>query len=496
MINIYYLQILIDFRHRDRYTNSMMKKFLVFVTVVLMCVCVTSCKEKESTLPPKTDVSDTNGVSEVIVDTDSMKKKAVEALNSIKSVNLDAKTFTVASTADMIYVPETRDTNYTVAIDERNRMFEKKYSCDLVQFKDNEDIILKTAYLNMLSGVYYTDLFSVPQKDLGKFAARGILLKTPSLIGGDFSAQWYDSAMMEQAAYSSESYGIYGDFNRDIASYYCLYVNRDLLTSAGLTMPYDKVEDGSWTWDELLAMLRANTDINGTAGISSPNMGLLTKTVYKSGGNSFVDTGINKEPSLAYNNEAAAGVMSLLRRIGGYKTLYNDTAETGSARSDFMQGKSLFYIGTVGEMKTVTTMAPDWCILPLPKTVASSNTYYSYVSPDHAVISVYAGTPCSDIADVIDGLYASSTGGYLTDAYYYELIDTAIRDSSALDMMDYICGIKGGKPINDFTDIYAEYQPYTVDAVAKAMYNYELTPQTIFDSVKNGFEATKNNDQM
>ncbi len=447
-----------------------------------------SCNENKITEPSDTVDTHGNKVTAVVVDTDSMKRKAVESLNSISSVNLGGKNFTVASTADMVYVPESKDTNYKVAIDERNRMFEKKCSAHLLQFNDNEDIMLRTARLNMLSGVYYTDLFSIPQKDLGKFAAQGILLRTSTLVGADFSKPWYDSAMMEQAAYSSESYGIYGDFNRDIASYYCLYVNRDLLGSAGLSMPYDKVKNGSWTWDELIAMLRANAEINGMAALSSSNMGLLTKAVYKSGGNNFVNAGKGKDPALAFNNESTAGVMSLLRRIGGYKTLYNENAESGSARGDFMQGKSLFYIGTVGEMKTITTMSPDWCILPLPKTVASQDIYYSYVSPDHAVIAVYAGSHCGDMTQVIDALYASSTGGYLSDAYYYELIDTAIRDSSALDMMDYICGIKSGKPANDFTDIYPDYRSYTVDALAKAMYNYNLTPQSIFDSVKSGFE--------
>ncbi len=471
-----------------------MKRLLLLVMAVLLCLCVTSCKENQIKENTETLLPASDNITEVVVDTDSMKKKAVEALNGISSVNLDGKNFTIASTASLVYVPESKDTNYKAAIDERNRMFEKKCAAQLLQFNDNEDIMLRTAHLNLLSGVYYTDLFSIPQKDLGRFAAQGILLKTSSLVGADFSAEWYDSSMMMQAAYSSEGYGIYGDFNRDIATYYCLYVNRELLSAAGLKMPYDSVKDGTWTWDELISMLRSNADINGAVAVSSSNMGLLTKAVYKSGGNSFVDTAVGKEPSLAFNNERSAGVMSLLRRIGGYKTLYNENAESGSARSDFMQGKSLFYIGTVGEMKTITTMSPDWCILPLPKTISSNDSYYSYVSPEHAVIAVYAGSQCGDITEVIDALYASSTGGYLSDAYYYELIDTSIRDSAALDMMDYICGIKGGRPINDFTDIYTEYRPYTVDAVAKAMYNYELTPQTIFDSVKSGFDAVKRAD--
>ena len=185
-----------------------MKRLLLLVMAVLLCLSVTSCKEKEIKENTENDTLVTDNVTEVVVDTDSMKKKAVEALNGINSVNLGGKNFTIASTAAMVYVPEAKDTNYRVAVDERNRMFEKKCSAALLQFNDNEDIMLRTARLNLLSGVYYTDLFSIPQKDIGKFAAQGILLRTSSLVGADFSKEWYDGSMMAQAAYSSESYGI------------------------------------------------------------------------------------------------------------------------------------------------------------------------------------------------------------------------------------------------------------------------------------------------
>ena len=445
-------------------------------------------KQPADTSAPPEDTTELLMPTEVTVDTDSMKKQAVQALNGINSVDLDDKGFTIASTAGMVYVPENTESYYTAAMAERNRMFEKKYSTTLIQFTDNEDIMLKTSYLNMLAGIGYTDLFSVPQKDLGKFITKGVLLKTSSVTGADFSKSWYDSSMMEAATYQSEAYAVYGDFNRDISSYYCLYVNRDLLKSAGLAMPYDEVKVGSWTWDSLIAMLRANTDINGTAGVAAPQLSLLTKAVYKSSGAAFVDAGYGKTPAAAFGNENAERVLDILRSVGGHKTLYNDTSEGGSARADFMAGKSLFYIGTVAEMKTITTMTPDWCILPLPKTAASADTYYSYVSPEYTVIAVYAGSTCTDISAALDGLYAASSGGYLTDAYYYELIDTSIRDSMALDMMDYICGVKGGKAVNDLVDIYSELYPYTVNALAKGVYNYDLSVEDIYDSNKTEIE--------
>lgn len=467
-----------------------MKRFMIFMLAVLLCFGTVACEktnDKEITEDTKEISLTPPGTVEVEVDTDPMVKEAVMALNNLNSVELPSGGITVATSDDTVYVPDNDSTFYNAALIKRNKMFEKKYNTTLIQFNDTVGDMADNAYKYMMSGVYYADAFSIPQKDLGKYITRGLLVKTITLPEADFSKRFYDTKMMEQAAKGSDCYGVYGEFNKDISEYYCLYVNRDILSSLGLKMPYSLVKEGKWTWESLISMLRATSTLDGMAGMASPELGTLTSTVYKSGGQSYVATGYRKTPELSYNTPYTADALTVLRSIGGQKTVYNNAESGINARNEFMQGKALFYIGRVGEMKTITTMTQDWCILPLPKMNEAQEDYFSYISEDHPVIAVFAGARCYDMAAALDGLNAASYGGYLSDAYYYELIDTSIRDSMALDMMDYICGIKGGTAVNDFSDVYTEVRPYTANALAKGIYNYDLTPESILTSAKDGF---------
>lgn len=433
-----------------------------------------------------------SGVAEVIVDTDEMKRQAVEALNKLNSTPLHESGFTIASASNLNYVP-VDNSAFSEAKRQRNSMFEKKYSTTLIEFSDDTEVMLENAYLNMLSGIYYTDIFSIPQNQLSSFISRGILLKTASIPNGDFTKGYYDRGMMSETVYGFNDYAIYGDFNRDISNYYCIYLNCDLAKEAGVEIPYDKVRQGSWTWDGLVEMIRLSTVVSDAAGMASSNIGFMTKAVYKSSGKSFLYKGYGADPTIAYGGANTDAVISALRSIGGYKTVYNENATEGSAVSEFMAGRSLFYIGRVGEMAGITNMPYDFTVLPLPKVDSSADDYYSYISPEHAVIAVYAGSRCTEMADALNGLYAASSGGYLTEAYYRELIDTSIRNSNALDMMDYICGVKGGKAVNDFVDIYPECRTFTVDALAKAVYNYDLTAEDISGRAKNELGNIFNN---
>ncbi len=475
---------------------NMLKKSFLCIMALCMLAGTAACTDKESgeNIEPQTEISSLpKGKVKVTVDTDSMKKQAVAALNSLRSVALEP-TLSIASSAEMVYVPNSANTNYNKAITERNRMFEKKYSTSLIQFSEDVDTMLDTAYLNLLAGIDYTDIFSVPQKDIGRFASKGILLKLTSIPDGDFISPYFDIAAMEQASYGHNNYALYGDFNKDIGNYYCLYVNRELLAAQGLEMPYKKVKDGSWTWAELSALVKASSNLGDAAAIASMDSAFLVKAGYKSSGGNLVDTGYTKTPAIGYTNSSAQNILQVLGELcNTARSVYDSTVESGSAAAEFMQGHSLFYIGTVKEMKTITTMPYDWCILPLPKGSVEQKNYYTYTSPEHAAILVYAGADTENMASTLKGLYAASTGGYLSAAYYYELIDTSIRDSYALDMMDYICGLKDGVPITDFVDIYGDGVPelhtYTEDALTSALSDPNLTAQAIADNVVGSFNS-------
>lgn len=444
-----------------------MKRFLcLFIVIILICLPACSKKPKDNG-DTAAENSSLDKISAIEPDTDSMKKKAVEALNSLEDTELSEKGITVFSATDMPIVPENENTVYSYTLAQRNRMFEKKYSASLNQFTEESDILLEEAYYNMLAGIGFADLFSIPAKDLHKYAAKGILLNTNSLPGADFSADWFDAELMNTAASGNDAYAVYGDFNKDISSYYCVYVNRTLLAGANIKMPYNEVDSGSWTWDKLLEISKSFSAVNESAyTVSAASSSEIANVCFKSAGYNYITSGYKTTPSVSFASDSSQKLLELLRNL-------NNSGNISYLPEDFTSGASLFFIGTVGDMNSVKFTKDDWCILPLPKAEKTQENYMAYMDEDHSVITCFAGAAnASELFYALEGLNAASYGGYLTEAYYNDLILNSLRDSDTLNMLDYICGVKNGVQITDFTDYHASVIPelYTAtrDAVAAA----------------------------
>ncbi len=461
----------------------MMKRIICALLVLLVLILpLVSCGKgntnNSGNVTEPAPQNDPQAPNKVIIDTDAMKKAAVDALNNISSVDLGGDNgFTIACCDTSNYLPENTDTKYNTALDLRRRLFETKYNTELYTFSDDMDSMITDAKNKLLAGLYYTDLFSVPTEYIGRFVAEGLVMKSTAVPGADFTKPYFDTALMNQTVAGYESYAIYGDFNKDIEDYYCLYINRDAAVNSGLKIPYDAVKNGSWTWDVLLNMVRAYSG-NGLA-VSTPQ--LLSAVIYKSSGEGFLATQRGSLPTVNYGSETGNKALYTLNDLcSTWKMLYDSAAESGNALSDFKAGKALFLVATVGDMQNVCTMANDWCVLPLPKLKAEQEDYISYASGKHSAILCYAGADAERLAPALEGLCAASTGGYLTQGYYGYLIDTSIRDSYTLDMMDYISGVKGGRPAIDFTDVYANQIPdlysYTRGSFVGAVDSWDIKP--------------------
>lgn len=476
LIFSYFMGILI----LETETDTAMKRFFcLFIAVMLLCL--PACSKKQTNTTKKTEEKVTlTEIGVVTTDTDSMKKKAVEALNSLSDTELSQKGITVFSATDMTIVPQDENTIYSYNISQRNRMFEKKYSTKLYQFTEDSDTLLTEAYYNMLSGIGFADLLSIPAKDLHKYAAKGVLLNTSALPQSDFSADWFDSALMEKAAHGNEKYAIYGDLNKDISSYYCVYLNKTLLSEAGMEMPFKDVANGNWTWDTLLESARNFSSVNQGYTLSATSEQEIANVCFKSAGYDYINAGYKKTPSVSFANAPAQELLETLRSLYTTNLSYTDT--------DFIGGNSLYYIGTVGEMDNVKFTKDDWCVLPLPKANAQQENYMAYMDENHTVITCFAGAnDASKLFYAVEGLYAASYGGYITQAYYNDLVLNSLRDSDTLNMLDYICGVKSGVQTTDFTDYYYSAYPElytkTRDALTEAakgntVHIYDLEEKT------------------
>lgn len=477
------------------YGETTMKKTVILLICLSLCVSFVSCsqhkikvnKNKQSTDGVVTEHTQSN-VTEpdpVVIDINAMKKIAVENLNAIPDYDLSGGV-TIASTAGLVYSPNSNATVFTAAQEERNELFAAKYGADIIQFSDDKELMLKNSYLNLLSGIKYTDLFSLKLSDVGSFAQKGVLLPVDSLPGADFGADYFDSRAMESCSAGMPNYVVMGEFTRDYNNYQCIYLNCTLLENAGIELPFDKVKDGSWTWDALLELTRSLNTVNTeVCAITAPSVSTLADVRCKSG--DFDYLGEDDSSNVIMKTSDMYSALTQIRALHTEgRAVYDNTSVSGGSIEEFKAGKALFCIASVGDMSSITTMKDRWGILPLPKADINQSDYYSYMTEDHAVIAVYAGTDSEYAYNAVRGLNAASSGGYITQSFYNELINTCARDSLTFDMLDYIYGVKGGVTTADLTQLYSGICPqmydYTRYAFAGAVTNPLIDINVITDN--------------
>lgn len=452
-----------------------MKRLISLFTLLAMLLCLLSaCSGKDTNKndamdTPNVEESAVHGLSRIEVDTDDLKRQAVAALNALPDTDISADgNLTVASTTALHYVPNADSSDYGNAMLERNKMFEKKYGVQLVELTElADDVMLDNAEKNYLSGLKYSDLLSIPASSVHRYIEKGLLLNVNSLPSTDFSAPYFNGAAMSSVTAGYRNYAIYGDFNKDLNNYYCVFVNHSLYAESGMELPYLSVENGDWTWDRMLEISRSfNTARPDLKAVTANSFSELTDTAFKSSGYDYFTTGYGITPSPSF---ASDGSQSLLETLRGMFGIYS--APANNAPSDFVDGNTLFCIGKAGDMDKVKTVGGDWGMLPLPKQFAGETDYTSYLTPDHAVICIFAGAESQNLFAAIEGLNAASTGEYMTEAYYNDLIVNSLPNSNTLNMLDYIFGRKKSRVVTDITHIYGTAYPelmtYTRDAIAE-----------------------------
>ena len=401
------------------------------------------------------------------------KKKEAEArVSALPSREFSKDTFTVTVSPGMTFAPASATDGYDEAIIARNGMVARKYSIAAVQVETPVDLMLSDSYSAYLAGQFYSDVMMIPQSAVGAFAEKGFLLNVHSLPFADYGKDWYDLAAMDQAAAGYGAYAVVGSATKDIGCYYCLYVNTALLESLGIEFPRTQVENGSWTWQTLLDGVRGAAAIDGGyRAIGAATAHDFVCAAYGSSGQNFMLTGLGKTPRVAFETQATQTVVDVIKALRGSDALlFDQYSEGGSAVADFRAGRALYLCARVSDMAEISTMGGDWCVLPMPKTDASLETYYSYCSPDAPVFVI--GSGAQDQEDTIYALdaYGAASYEYLDRCYYDRLIRTALNNSRTLDMLDYVCGIKGGRGIYEFTVMFGVQYPQLAENTADALW--------------------------
>lgn len=403
------------------------------------------------------------------------KAQAKAYLSALPNVNFGSDSFTVAVYDGFRAAPPYASNGYEAVLIERNRLIEEKYGVVLKELSSPLSLLLSDSYNAYLNKSDYADVLIIPAKKLGEFSEKNFLLNLKSLPGFSCNYDYFDTENMEKATAGLKYYAIMGDFTRDIGSYYCVYVNTELIKNHGLADPCEYVKNGNWTWDKMIEYINA---VPERYSISCADKRVLVKTVLKSAGVDLMSGKFNEVPVISYDTETAKSAISTIRSLINYSRAYFPFEGDNSASREFAAGNVLFAVGTVAEMSEYACLGREWTVLPIPKANELQETYVSYLSDNAPIMVVSAGTLHPERTAVMIKALNAASYGFLDEGYYDYLTETAVNNSSTLDMLDYVCGVKEGKCSIEFADLYSEVYPHiiedTVDTVLSLVDNPSL----------------------
>lgn len=328
------------------------------------------------------------------------------------------------------------------------------------------------AIMNMvMAGDYIADCIILEGLEFASVLPQGLLIDLHEIDTLDLNASWWDSNATKSLSLGGKLYGAVGDISpMGLLAANCVYVNRALLTTAGLSDPAEYVKNGTWTYDKMEEMGRVVAhDVNGDGKMREEDIfGLDSEPIgYVAAGSCgviYTAKDENDLPVLALDQERAIAAIEKLVPLFRNKdiTLYSQDFTSSGFKNifrdlivqKFIEDEILFVNNWLCVALELRDMESDFGLLPPPKLDEQQESYMVYNSPSW---TTYTGVPktikdenLNFIGDVMNAL-----GYYGHEHIYTALIDTAItykslRDEGNREMMELIYANR----IFDLADIY------------------------------------------
>ena len=353
------------------------------------------------------------------------------------------------------------------ALYRREMAVEERFNVNLeLMLTDNSNYAVN---FNQMNAIFLAqedayDLTIIWNTMAGPFAREGFLADLSTIDSIDFSKPWFYAAATNMLSYQGHKYvsvdlvlPIFSDLS-------CIFFNKTLAEKYQLEDLYQVVRENRFTF-EYLKGVTADVweDVNGNNAVDSDtdifglSVGIapFSYNALPAFGASVIGKDDKDTPYLypSVNMERADAVYS------GFRTFFHESQ--GVTYSDweivpFMEGRSLFAVGSVGNTSELRSVDFEYGILPLCKWDEAQTTYQSCFLPMPTAIPATV-TDMSRSGVIMSALAA---GGYkeVAPAYY----ETALKAKFAMDegsaeMLDIIAS----NAVADGTIMFTDSLIYT-----------------------------------
>lgn len=383
----------------------------------------------------------------------------------LPDADLDGKSvfFAVAEETGNIFNEEAGI--YAQSVLYRNQLVNEKYKTKLITLKKSASVLFDEVKSADKSGDYFADFAVIQYAKIGSYYAGGYLRNLKSLSYAELSDDCYNQSAMEQLTLGGYTVGAVGYATEQIEHYSCLYFNKTLAEKHDISLDYESIYSGDFTWDVFLEMLKRIPEKTASFVSEIDNDELIAASFFSSGQTYLSSDNDGEGLGLSCSTEASASLIASLKELLALKTdsikkEVPSDAESGtetvtqeitlSGADVFLEGEALFCFGSLGTMNILENCGFKWEALPLPKINASDKSYSTSVSSDAPIITALAsGENIDTIGYVLRALNVASFG-YLKYDFYRNAEKNLITGVNTLDMIDFICE----NPIYDHASMF------------------------------------------
>ena len=344
------------------------------------------------------------------------------------------------------------------AIYRRNSEVEQRYDININHFTIDGSWAARDTYIGtirntVMSGSGDYDLIDGYAAIIGGCFADKVFMNLWDVPNLRLTEDWWSEIVANELTVNGKLYAMTGDLAINMwSNLHALYFNKEMLDEYKRPSPYDRVKDGSWTFDAFLSDIKdVSMDLDNDGVITeNDQVGFL---VYDSLSldnfhNSFdiplSTKDSNGMPVLDLQNERVVDVVDTIKKLTyeNPDVLFMEQTNPDiipDSRNAFMSGNALYFADTLEACTLMRDSETDFGILPFPKLDEAQENYYTTSRDGRTMFVIPVDVKDADFAGLITEALAVASHKYVIPAYYDVTLKTkAARDNESSEMLDII----------------------------------------------------------
>lgn len=447
--------------------RSTLQKIAMILAIATTAVQLSSCgliiiNDMSGTRGSETEASENeaaNSSAEPVGFTEYTKYTAEDAhavseryLDDLPARDYEGAIFFITTPSEDYISPEDNASAVSRLVTERNAYIEERYGVTLITSVADAGTMNTALASAVAADTYYTDLLMIPVYMIGQFRAANTLINMRTLPFFNAEQPYFNKTSSDMTSGGYSTYGIAGQASISPSSFSAMFMNKALLSEAGIDAYdiYDSVNDKKWTWDKALAAAEAVRTLNADRAddglpeyytfTAQNTADRLADLIFISSGNNYVLTGKRAVPTIGYSANSAKKTMRTLNSIFNDPSAIRDSS--AGAVKCFSTGESAFLVDYLYIMPWMTNSAADWGIVPLPMENEAINGvdegYRTLIANTELVFAVPKNHTNGEFPAIILSALNAASYGYIYDEYVdYNLINS-LRDNASANMLDLI----------------------------------------------------------